>query len=219
MPPRRISKRITLESYSLGPTVHPHRFRQSPLSGSFLNKFYREPDDPRRQGLGRSGRRFDSTSHAHCDLAGALFRAAKPSAMLFSTGENHMADRASQIRVLAIAPIEIQEALHRQISSFGMIPVVVTSALQLSPHIRTGEKYHVVLLPASLPNTDDWWAIWGDVGMLRPKPAILVYAHAATYQLWSGVLEAGGYDVIVEPLTDEKLMEALIRAAECPDLQ
>ena len=55
--------------------------------------------------------------------------------------------------------------------------------------------------------------------MLRPKPAILVYAHAANFQLWSGVLEAGGYDVIVEPLTDEKLMEALLRASECPDLQ
>jgi len=120
--------------------------------------------------------------------------------------------------VLAVAAESMQEQLHRQISSFGMIPMVVTSAQDLATQIRTGEQYHVVLLPASLSETQNWWAVWGDVAMLRPKPAILVYAHTATFQLWSGVLEAGGYDVIVEPLTDEKLKEALIRAAECPDL-
>jgi DNA-binding NtrC family response regulator len=125
-----------------------------------------------------------------------------------------MADKAGQIRILAVAAVEMQEKLRRQISSFGMIPVLVNSAAQLAPHIRAGEEYQVVLLPASLPNTEDWWAIWGDVAMLSPKPAILVYAHSATFQLWSGVLEAGGYDVIVEPLTDEKLKEALLRAAE-----
>jgi hypothetical protein len=54
--------------------------------------------------------------------------------------------------------------------------------------------------------------------MLSPKPAILVYAQTATFQLWSGVLEAGGYDVIVEPLTDEKLKDAILRAAETSEV-
>ena len=130
-----------------------------------------------------------------------------------------MAKEANQIRVLAVAAGSMREQLHRQITSFGMTPVVVTTAQDLAAHIRTGKSYDVVLLPALLSDSEEWWAVWGDVAMLQPKPAILVYAHAANFQLWSGVLEAGGYDVIVEPLTDEKLMEALIRAAECPDLQ
>jgi|SRR5271156_384393 len=130
-----------------------------------------------------------------------------------------MAKESKQIRVLAVASGAMRQQLHRQISSFGMIPVVVSSASDLATHIRTGTSYQVVLLPSLLSDTEDWWAVWGDVAMLRPKPAILVYAHAANFQLWSGVLEAGGYDVIVEPLTDEKLMEALLRASECPDLQ
>ncbi len=125
-----------------------------------------------------------------------------------------MAHQPRQIRVLAIAPADMQENLHRQIDSFGMLATVVNSAMELAPHIRAGEAYQVVLLPSSFSNTEDWWAIWGDLAMLTPRPAILVYAHAATFQLWSGVLEAGGYDVIVEPLTDEKLKEALLRAAE-----
>jgi hypothetical protein len=125
-----------------------------------------------------------------------------------------MAQEATQIRVLVIAAGDMETKLHRQISSFGMFPVLVNSAVHLAAHIRAGEEYQVVLLPASLPTTEDWWAIWGDLAMLSPKPAILVYAHTATFQLWSGVLEAGGYDVIVEPLTDEKLREALLRAVE-----
>ena len=125
-----------------------------------------------------------------------------------------MADKPVQIRILAVVAAEAQERIRRQILSFGMVPVLVRNAQQLAPHIRGGEAFHVALLPASLPNTEDWWAIWGDVVMLSPKPAILVYAHSATFQLWSGVLEAGGYDVIVEPLTDEKLRDALLRAAE-----
>jgi len=41
----------------------------------------------------------------------------------------------------------------------------------------------------------------------------LVYAHTASFQLWSGVLEVGGYDVIVEPFTDEEIQRAVLRAA------
>jgi len=125
-----------------------------------------------------------------------------------------MTENASGLRILAVASGKLQEEFRRQILSFGMTPVLVNSAVQLGTHIRAGEEYQVVLLPASLPNTEDWWAIWGDVKMLNPKPAILVYAHTATFQLWSGVLEAGGHDVIVEPFTDDKLKEALLRAAE-----
>ncbi len=125
-----------------------------------------------------------------------------------------MAKKPEQIRILAVAAAEMQEELHRQLTSFGMFPVLVSRAVELAQHTRNGETYHVALLPAAFAKTDDWWAIWGALIMLSPKPAILVYAQTATFQLWSGVLEAGGYDVVVEPLTDEKLQEALLRAAE-----
>ncbi len=121
---------------------------------------------------------------------------------------------SGQIRVLAVIAVDRQEAVRRQILSFGMVPVLVSRASQLTPHIRSGEAYEVVLLPASLPNTEDWWTIWGELAVLSPKPAILVYAPTASFQLWSGVLEAGGYDVIVEPLTDAKVKDALLRAAD-----
>jgi hypothetical protein len=123
-------------------------------------------------------------------------------------------ESSGNIRVLAVVGAERQEEVRRQILSFGMVPVLVSRASQLTPLLTAGEAFQVALLPASLPRTEDWWAIWGELSMLTPKPAILVYAPTATFQLWSGVLEAGGHDVIVEPLTDARLKDALLRAAE-----
>ena len=72
--------------------------------------------------------------------------------------------------------------------------------------------YHVALLPAALPDSG-WWSLWGEMALLNPRPEILVYAQTASFQLWSGVLEVGGYDVIVEPLSDDELQQAVTRAA------
>ena len=67
-------------------------------------------------------------------------------------------------------------------------------------------------MPAVLPE-NGWWSLWGEIALLNPRPEILVYAHEATFQLWSGVLEIGGYDVIEEPFAEEKLQDAVNRAA------
>ncbi|AXC13480.1 hypothetical protein ACPOL_4203 [Acidisarcina polymorpha] len=107
----------------------------------------------------------------------------------------------------------MREDFRRKLTSFGMSPVLVSRAAELAHYVRHGEIYQVALIPAALQDSD-WWSIWGDLALLNPKPAILVYAHTASFPLWSGVLEAGGYDVIVEPFTDEKLKGAVLRAAE-----
>lgn len=124
-----------------------------------------------------------------------------------------MAEKQQQVRILAMVAAEMHDEIRRQLISFGMSPVLVSRAKELAHYVRNGEIYQVALLPASLPDAD-WWAIWGELALLNPRPAILVYTHTASFQLWTGVLEAGGYDVIVEPLTDEKLREAVMRAAE-----
>ena len=53
----------------------------------------------------------------------------------------------------------------------------------------------------------------GWLALLNPRPELLVYSREASFQLWSGVLESGGCDVIVEPLSDEDLQDAVLRAA------
>ena len=118
-----------------------------------------------------------------------------------------------RLRVLGLAPKGMQGQLRRQLAPLGAALVFIERASDLSSMTRDGAPYHVALLPAALPD-NDWWALWGAISLLTPRPALLVYAHTASFQLWSGVLEAGGYDVIVEPFTDHEIQHAVLRAAE-----
>jgi DNA-binding NtrC family response regulator len=124
-----------------------------------------------------------------------------------------VAETRNQVRILAIVASEAQSELERQLNSLDMSPVFIHHTAQLRQYVHHDEIYQVALLPAALPEELDWWTLWGELGLLTLRPAILVYAQAATFQLWSGVLEAGGYDVVVEPFTRDKLREAVLRAA------
>jgi DNA-binding NtrC family response regulator len=115
------------------------------------------------------------------------------------------------VRMLALVPVEMQLQILRQLASLGVVIDFVSRAVELSQLSLSQRSYHVALLPAVLPD-DGWWTLWGEITLLNPRPEILVYAHKATFELWSGVLETGGYDLIVEPFTGEELRRAVTRA-------
>jgi DNA-binding response OmpR family regulator len=120
-------------------------------------------------------------------------------------------DRKPVVRMLALAPVEMQGQIRRHLASLGVVIDFVSKAVEVS-QLALSRSYHVALLPAVLPD-NGWWSLWGEIMLLNPRPEILVYAHKATFELWSGVLEIGGYDVIVEPFTGEELQRAVSRAA------
>ena len=117
-----------------------------------------------------------------------------------------------EIRVLAMVSVERQGQIRRQLAPLAVIIDFISKAAELSHLALSHRSYHVALLPAALPD-NGWWALWGEMALLNPRPEILVYAETASFQLWSGVLEIGGYDVIIEPLTDDELQRAVMRAA------
>jgi DNA-binding NtrC family response regulator len=128
--------------------------------------------------------------------------------------ETHLeVDQKPLVRVLALAPVEMQGQIRRQLASLGVAIDFITKAAEVSHIALSQNSYHVALLPAVLPD-NGWWSLWGEIALLNPRPEILVYTHAATFQLWSGVLEIGGYDVIEEPFTEEELQSAVTRAAD-----
>jgi DNA-binding NtrC family response regulator len=116
------------------------------------------------------------------------------------------------VHVFALASAEMQRELRRQLAPLGVSLIFIERAAELSYITRGRASYHVALLPAALPDAE-WWALWGSISLLNPRPALLVYAQTADFQLWSGVLEAGGYDVILEPFTDREIQGAVLRAA------
>ena len=123
-----------------------------------------------------------------------------------------MTETNETLHVFALASAEMQRELRRQLAPLGVTLIFIERAAELSYITRGQAPYHVALLPAALPDAD-WWALWGSISLLNPRPALLVYAQTANFQLWSGVLEAGGYDVIVEPFTDREIQGAVLRAA------
>jgi hypothetical protein len=122
-------------------------------------------------------------------------------------------DKNSGVRILALAREEMQGEIRRQLAPLRATIDFITKAAEVSHLALRRNGYHVALLPAVLPD-NGWWSLWGEIALFNPRPEILVYAHKATFQLWSGVLEIGGYDLIVEPFSEEELQSAVTRAAQ-----
>jgi DNA-binding NtrC family response regulator len=111
-----------------------------------------------------------------------------------------------------VAPAR-REQIGRYLAPLNMTVDFISRAAEVA-HLALAEtSYHVALLPAEVPG-NGWWSLWGEIALLNPRPEILVYAHKPSFELWSGVLEAGGYDVLVEPLSAEQLQQAVLRAAQ-----
>ena len=121
-------------------------------------------------------------------------------------------DKKPPVRILALVPVEMQGQVRRQLASLGVVIDFISKAVEVTQFVLSRHSYHVALVPAVLPD-NGWWSLWGELTLLDPPPEILVYAHEATFQLWSGVLEVGGYDVIEEPFAEEELRSAVTRAA------
>ncbi|MGC2103895.1 MAG: hypothetical protein WA647_02240 [Candidatus Acidiferrum sp.] len=124
-----------------------------------------------------------------------------------------MTNAATEFRILAVVPTYRRAEIARQLAPVNADILFVRHSAEASASIREDDVFQVALLPATLTDTD-WWELWGVLALLKARPAILVYAREATFQLWSGVLELGGYDVIVEPFSDSDLQNAVLRAAK-----
>src|ERR1700744_2745128 len=120
--------------------------------------------------------------------------------------------RKPRLRLLALVRRDLRGQIRHQLASLGVNIDFISKAAELSLRQLSENAYQVVLLPATLPG-NGWWSLWGEIALINPRPEILVYAQAASFQLWSGVLEIGGYDVLVEPFSAQQLQQAVMRAA------
>ena len=121
--------------------------------------------------------------------------------------------QGTELRMLAVVPPDRRAEIARQLAPLKADILFLGRLAEAEVAIREDDVFQVALLPASLSDTD-WWELWGVLALLNPRPAILVYAREATFLLWSGVLELGGYDVIVDPFSDETLQGAVLGAAK-----
>jgi hypothetical protein len=119
---------------------------------------------------------------------------------------------SAHLHILLLVPAERRREIARQLLPLHARLVFANSSGQTEDPIGD-EIFQVAILPATLSDTA-WWTLWGTLALLIQRPAILVYAREATFELWSGVLEAGGYDVVVEPFSDVEIRSAVLQAAQ-----
>jgi PleD family two-component response regulator len=124
-----------------------------------------------------------------------------------------VASSGAHLRILLVMPAERRHEIARQLLPLNAQLVFADPSGRTEGAIEEDDIFHVAILPATLANTD-WWKLWGVLELLNKRPAILVYAREITFQLWAGVLESGGFDVIVEPFSDSEIRAAVSRAAE-----
>lgn len=124
-----------------------------------------------------------------------------------------MATPSAHLRILLVIPAERRREITRQLQPLNAELVFADPSGQTEEGIKEDDIFQVAILPATLTDTA-WWKLWGVLGVLNERPAILVYAREASFQLWSGVLESGGYDIIVEPFSDAEIHNAVRQAAE-----
>jgi hypothetical protein len=120
---------------------------------------------------------------------------------------------SAHLRILLVISAERRQEITRQLQPLNAELVFADPSGQTEVGIKEDDIFQVAILPGTLTDTA-WWKLWGMLGILNKRPAILVYADDVSFQLWSGVLESGGYDVIIEPFTDSEIRNAVRQAGE-----
>jgi DNA-binding NtrC family response regulator len=117
------------------------------------------------------------------------------------------------LRILAFVPLGRRAEFAERLAASKADIIFVGDSVEAAGLIGEDDLFQVVLLPGNLSDTS-WWELWGVLTRLDPIPAILVYTRNPSFQMWSGVLDSGGHDLIVEPFSDEELQDAVLRAAK-----
>ena len=118
-----------------------------------------------------------------------------------------------ELRILAFVPPNRRAEFSERLAQSGADILFVGDSAEAANAIAEDDVFQVTLLPGNLSDTN-WWELWGVLTRLHPSPAILVYTHDPSFQVWSGVLDVGGHDVVVEPFSGEELQNAVLRAAK-----
>jgi DNA-binding NtrC family response regulator len=130
-----------------------------------------------------------------------------------SLKEATLEERRHQLRILALISDTMRPVLARQLGPLDPSIVYINRAADIARLVSEGTTFDVAILPAALPNAE-WWALWGELGLINPIPALLVYTRTPTFELWTSVLDLGGFDVLVEPFSDEEIQQAVLKAAQ-----
>ncbi len=122
---------------------------------------------------------------------------------------------ANRLNTLLVMPQERRSALLHHIRSLNANVLTASSCAEATERLRSDPEVRVVLTDLCLPD-GSWFDVLNQVGDINTSAQVVVCARVADERLWSQVLEAGGFDVLVEPYQDREVRRIVMAAASQP---
>jgi len=117
------------------------------------------------------------------------------------------------IDILALVPTRMQIDMS-ELATVAPGRLNQFTSIEKMIHDSADRSYVVVFITATGFSIEEWWRIWGFLNDKDPHPCIIAYALRSEFELWSSVLDAGAFDLIVAPFTKEKLRRAILSALD-----
>ena len=117
-----------------------------------------------------------------------------------------------QVTALVVMPQERRSRLLDHLSGIDAKVLTASSCGEAIELLREAPSVRVVLTDLALPD-GSWFDVLNCVGDLNGSAAVVVCARVADERLWTQVLEAGGFDVLVEPYQEREVRRILGAAA------
>ena len=118
----------------------------------------------------------------------------------------------NQLTALLVMPQERQSRLLRHLTGWDANILTAASCGEAAQLLRDEPGVCLVLTDLSLPD-GSWFDVLNRVGDVQRGAKVVVCAHVADERLWTQVLEAGGFDMLVEPYQDREVQRILSAAA------
>ena len=117
------------------------------------------------------------------------------------------------IRVVGLADLAVQGDLVELLLSLH-VQVHLVQKLADLPKVAHAEGLRdIVLLPDEWPDGEAWM-LKSVLDQYKHPPVFIVYAREVDFARWSGVIDAGGADIITLPLSVDQLRTALQQVVE-----
>lgn len=118
-----------------------------------------------------------------------------------------------EIAILIVLAGELRTQIKARLEPLALSAYFAESMMDLNELLREGKAFQVAVVPATLSQIS-WWELCSILASFKVKPELLIYSPAVDFQLWAGVLDAGGFDVITEAISSEQLRIAILGAVE-----
>ncbi len=120
---------------------------------------------------------------------------------------------AEPVTALLVMPPEKRSALLGHFTGVRMQVLTASNCREAADRLRAEPGVRVVLSDLSLED-GTWLDVMHDVDQRKAGAKVVVCVHLADERLWVRLIEAGAYDVLVEPYEDVEVKRILESASE-----